>query len=327
MWYDGLFCIYMGDGEINTRKLDKMKNDIQFINVFSRKMMDALMRYKFEGLPDTVSERVVKQSLFWHGNVIFFEKEGNVLALPGGGTEDVNVYGDPKKAYVFGRNGFNESVRLYIPGSDDSTFLRKGLSGLTDSKSYKGVIVYEAYNRRPFADYTLEFSREIADSYRTLSVARTNIKSPFIVTAEESLVPTVRQFFKRRNENAEYVVSSGKFTTDKINVIPIQTNEASIKNITDLIEWYENKYRELCGFKSNSDPDKKERLLVDEVNSNNDYTQIQTDKYLDCLNYYLEQVNTVFGTNISVTKTEPEEEGGMEDDDIFGVYREESDSV
>lgn len=328
LWYDSLFCIYTGTGDIKTRKLNKMKNNIQFINVFSRKMLDALERYKFNNLPDTVSERVVKQSLFWHGNVVFFEKEGNIIALPGGGTENFNIYGDPNSAYVYGRNGFNEQVKLYLPGADDAGFLRKDLSGKTKPQYYKGVMVYENYNRTPFVNYTMEFSSSIADAYRTLDVMRVNLKSPFIVAAEESLVPTVKRFFNERNDNAEYVVSSGKFTVDKINVIPIETNEASIKNVTDLIEWYENKYRELCGFDSNSNPDKKERLLVDEVNSNNDYVFIQSEKSMECLRYYMDQVNEVFRTNITVEKiTNPEGGEAYDEPDIFGISGKEPESL
>lgn len=307
----------------NTKKLNKLKNNIQFQNTFARTLTDALNRYRIDGLPDTISERVVKQSLIWYGSVVFFEREGKPMALPGRATEEFNVNGDPKFGWVHGVNGFNERIRLYIPGADDSTFLREGNNLQSSPQSYKGVYVRENALTFPFVNYAMEYARNIADSMRTLDVCRANAKQPFVVVAEESIVGSVKAFFKERNDNNEYIISTGVFPADKINILPFSTNTENLKNCTDMIEWYWNQWRELCGLNSNSNPDKKERLITAEANANNEATDAQLDKSLEYIQFGLDQVNEVFNLNVTVRPTIEKED--YEDDafnDVPGISAE-----
>ena len=322
MWYDSNFCIYLyaGDiGKLSKKKLATMKNQIQFINTFNIKVQDAIGRYKFNGLPDTVSERVVKQSLLWYGSVCFFEKDGSLMALPcapnGAGF---NVYGDVGSVWVYSRNGvFNKSVDTYIHGSDELAFLKK-TSGTAPSSRLKGVVVWENETRYPFINQTIFFSEAISDSMRTLDVCRKNIKNPYVVVAEESVVPTVQEYFKKRDNNEEYIVSSGIFPADKVKVLPLVTNSDNLNSITALIEWYESKYRELCGIDNNAQIDKKgENLIQAEVSINDEYTSLKVDNVVKYIQEGLDDVNKIFNTNITVEANGQEqevEENGTDED-------------
>lgn len=320
MWFDGNFCIYLygGDiGKLNKGRLSKLKNDLQFISQFNIKMMDAEHRYSIKGLPDTISERVVLQSLIWYGSVVFFDKNGNLMALPGVPSGDgFNVNGDVGSAWVFGRNGaFNEEVKIYLPGSDEDVFLAE-TNGYSSSKKYKGVMVWENYQRFPFMNQVMIFARAISDTMRTLDVCRANIKNPYIVVSEESVVPTVKEYFNKRDNNEEYIISSGIFPADKVKVLPLVTNSESLTGITSLIEWYEAKWRELCGVENNSQMDKKgENLIEAEVSVNDEYTSQSLDKVIKCIQEGLDDVNKIFGTNITVEKNAVDEEKEDSEDD------------
>lgn len=304
IWYNGLVNICLGDDNNKTqKKLAKFKNAREFQNVFARLVNDAMQRYSFDGLPDTVSERVLKEALLWRACAVFFEKEGNLICLPGGATQDFNVYGDTKYAYVWGRNGFNEKVELYIPGSDESNFL-KGTLNTVGSGKYKGVYVRENRIVFPFINYCIEYAEAIADTMRTLDVVRANAKQPFVCVAEESIISSVKKFFEQRNDNQEYIVSSGVFPADKIKLLPFETNTSSLKDATDLIEWYYNKFYELCGVNSNANPDKKAEITSLEITANNGLTEIQSDKVTDVLQEHLDTVNKIFGTSITVKAKE-----------------------
>lgn len=301
MWCDNLFNIYIKDGDITRKKLAKYKNIRSFQNVFARLVNDALQRYSFKNLPETISERVLKEALLWRASAIFFEKNDNLLCLPGGATENFNVYGDTKYGYVWGRNGFNEKIELYIPGSDESSFLSDTMNG-KGSKNYKGVFVRENRILFPFMEYCIEYAEAISDSMRTLDIVRANLKQPFIIVAEESTIGTVKKFMDSRANNEEYIVSSGVFPVDKIKLLPIDTNSTSLKDTTDLIEWYYNKFSELCGVNSNANPDKKAEITSLEINANNEITDVQSDKVIDCLEEHIDIVNKIFGTNIKVER-------------------------
>lgn len=321
MWYDGFFTIPLTGGitgKVNREKLAKYKNAATFQNTFIRFLSDALSRYTFDGLPDTVSERVILQSLLWYGGVVFFEKNGSLLALPGAPTGDgFNLYGDPGSAWIFSRNGqLNEQIKLHIPGGDDDAFLRILADGRKTGKGGAGVYVWENQMRFPFIHTVTQYAEAVSDSMRTLDVVRQNLKHPYIIVADETVVPSIKEFFKKRDENLDYIIDSGVFPVDKIKILPLDAaNTAQAKDVTELIEWYESKFRELCGIRSNSQTDKKgENLISDEVHINDDYEDLQVDRLIPYMQKQLDYVNKFYGTDIKVVSRK---EQTNEDDDIL----------
>lgn len=330
-WYGNLFNIWLqGDfNKMTNTKLARFKNNITFQNVFARLLQDALARYKFNNLPDTCSQRVILQSLLWYGSVVFWEKDGSVLALPGVPTgSGYNVYGDISESWVFSATGqFNQPVKIYIPGSDESSFLKNTVAGKQTGQP-KGVLVRENAIMYPFMREVIYFSEVIADTLRTLDVCRTNMKQPFVITAEESIVNSVRKFFEKRKDNEEYIISSGVFPADKINLLPFDTNTDNLKNATELIDWYENKFRELCGVENNGQVDKKgENLIQSEVDINNEYTCLSLDKCIKYIQEGLDNVNKLFGTNITVEPNRKENDCDGKTNDIQGDDGKNTESV
>lgn len=300
-------------GAKSLRKIAKAKNAIEFQNTFARCFRDAISRYEITGLPETISQRVVLMALACYGSVIFFERDGRWLALPGGATENFNIYGDPMYGWVWGRNGYNERIRLYIPGGDDDDFLTKGVGETEGHGEMRGVFIRENAICFPFMAYAYEYASAISDSMRTLDVCRQNIKQPYIITAEEAIVNSVKEFFKTRNENVEAIISSGVFPADKISLLPFSTNADNLKNATDMIEWYWNQWDMLCGKHGNANPDKKERLIVDEVNSGNEKSDENVESCIKYIQEGLNLFNEISGYNAQCVSTA--EEGKEENND------------
>ena len=321
-WYDGIWQIPldMGGSRKNRKRLADYKNMLAFQIVFQRLAEDSVNRYEIEGLPETISKRVVLQSLLWHGNVIFFEKGGNLFALPGCPSGEYNVYGEPATAEVYSVNGyFNEPVKLYLPGSDEASFLKR--TDRTAPAQAKGVIVWENKQRYPFINSVFYYSERIADTLRTLDVVRENIKTPQIFFCEESVKNSVERFLEDRESNMSAIISTGVFEVDKVKTVPIDPKGTALSDITALIEWYENKFRELCGTENNGQMDKKgENLVQAEVEVNDQYTELGVDKCIETMQEYFDYVNDIFGTSITVKKKEAEneEESDLSGDDNSG---------
>lgn len=306
--------VSLGGKSKTMKRIAQFKNQVEFMNALARLTKRALARYSFEGLPVTVNERVLKMALLFHGCACFFEKEGNILALPALPNSNLNLYGEWKSCFVYGRNGFNAQIPLFIPGADESKTINAGDINLNMPDKPTGVFVRENEFIYPFMNYCITYAEKIADCMRTIDVTRKNIKKPFIITAEEQLVPTIKKFFENRDNNEEYIVSSGVFPADRISLLPIETNADSIKAATDLIEWYYNDFDNLCNWNNNANPDKKERLLVDEVNSNNESMAEVRDNFIYYLQEQIDNVNKYLGTNIKVKIKEDEA-----NDDIRGM--------
>lgn len=307
-WYDGMWNIPidLGGSRKNRKRLADFKNMLSFQIVFMRLAEDALNRYEIKNLPETISERVVLQSLLWHGNVIFFEKDGLLFALPGAPSGEYNVYGEPATAEVYSVNGyFNEPVSLYLPGSDEATFLAK--TDRTAPTKARGAIVWENKQRYPFINAVMYYAERISDTLRTLDVVRENIKTPQIFFCEESVKNSVERFLEDREQNMSAIVSTGVFEVDKVKTVPIDPKGTSLSEVTALVEWYENKYRELCGRENNQQMDKKgENLISNEVEVNDEYTALMVDNLLPVLNEGLTYVNDIFGTDMEAVKKEVE---------------------
>lgn len=72
----------------------------------------------------------------------------------------------------------------------------------------------------------------------------------------------------------------------------------------------ENKFNTLIGIK-NANNEKKERMIVDEVNANNQDTRALCSVWLDCLQESFEKVNDMFDLNLSVKLREEASDGTL----------------
>lgn len=324
-WYSDYFLISLGKCK-SAKKLTQYKNNAQYMTQFMNLLNTAMQRYKFSGLPDTISERVVLESMIMYGCVVFFEEEGSLLALPGApGAGGLNINGDPVSANVFSRNGLlNKDIKLYVPGGITDTQLQKGADGRTTGENRKGVIVWENKNRYPFF-YTINYyAGAIADTLRTIDVARMWIKVPFIPVCEQSLVDSVKTIMRQIVENDELVpVSTGVQDIKRFNILPINESGESITSARELVDWYTQQFRAACGIRANTGIDKKgENLISDEVHISDSYTDSVSSDMVDYINSQLALVNKVYNTNIvcevndnfQSSEIEPDSQGDTEND-------------
>ena len=78
----------------------------------------------------------------------------------------------------------------------------------------------------------------------------------------------------------------------------------------------ENEFHTKIGI-PNANTDKKERLLVDEINANNQETRSLANLWLETMQEGVEQANSLFGLNLSVKLNKPENNENMEADDVI----------
>lgn len=297
MWYSGLISgLATTPTKLTRRKLNKWKNDIVFQNEFCRNVLDGLHRYKIKGLPDTCSERVVIQSLLWTGTVFFFEKEGSLFALAGmPDGSGVNVYEDFAGAYVYGANGYNEHINVYLPGSDKARFLTETINGQANADA-RGVMVRENELLFPFINQTYYYAERQMDTLRKLEVAEKNAAMPYIIAAKESVVNTINTMMQKRDENESYILSTGVFDPSKdIKMFPFEISADSIRTMTATYDWYRSQYKVLCGQMANLNVDKKgENIISDEISVDQEYVESQYNNVIQSIQAGLDDVNEIF---------------------------------
>lgn len=307
MWYHEMF------GEINlslckdnkprtVRKLAKYNNQLAWRMWFNILVERALHRYKHEGLPETMNERVIKLSLLWHGSVTAFQHMGQHMALPGAsGASGVTVYGDYTHSWVYGRNGWNKEIPLWIKGEKDLPMLAEAYTNIPPGQQPCGVWFRETETRRPFIDVCIQFADAIADTWRKLSNARKLTSKGFVVVGEEAEAATALRLFQDLEDNVPFIYITHKLEEAQKDIIPLQHNAELIKSYTDHIIWLLSMFDRLCGKNTMDNPDKMSGMAPDEIYAGLETVYGTVDAMCAYMNEYGWDVyNQHAGTNIKV---------------------------
>lgn len=298
-----MMCMYGIDltKSLSDKKINKLENNIQLMNKFNELLKIAMERYGFENLPETISERLLLLSMIIYGNFTFFDKKGVLLGLPSVPSgKGFNMNGDPLSAWVYARNGaFNEEISLHVPGELDSSYIKEMTGGITIQNEPSGVMIWENKTRYPFINEVFYFADAIADTYRSIDVARVWLKRPFIPICDEELKDDVKAMLKGYKNNQEALIfSSAMMTVNKFDILNVDTTN-SVQKLVEVVDWYENKFREKCGIEANAQIDKKgENLISDELDITTDFTERHENEIIEYINEQLDFVNKIFGTNI-----------------------------
>ena len=265
----------------------------EFINL-------ALNRFTWENLPVGLTSEQMELLLINHGQLMCFtDKMYGTLILPCMGTSDINVYGLPTDYRVMGENGkYNETINI-----ENGVLIRNNPLGTSDIP-------------------TLEvFAKRIDDVEMTQDVNLFQQCMPKIVLADEdskltakNIIDKIKKFkfvifgkstLVNNIKTSDVLDTSSPFILDKL-----QQQKVDLKN--ELLTY--------LGINNNNNI-KKERMIVDEVNANNEYTSINLDLMFDLRERACKEINEKFGLNIKVKKREVEE-NGEDDSNIRGNNRE-----
>lgn len=307
MWYHDMFGpinMNLSDKPKTVRKLAKYNHMKTWQMWFSILVQRALHRYTFVNLPDTINERVLRMSLLWHGAVCIFDYEnsGNLMGLPGtSGTQGVTVYGDFTNSWVYGRNGWNKNIRVWVKGQKDLDFLGEAYIETVANGRPSGVWFRETELKFPFVDICIQFADAIADTWEKLDLARALTAKPFVTIGDEAGYETAKRFWEQMKDNVPFIYLSKKIAEEMGEIVPLQHNGELIKNYTDHIVWLLAQFDQLCGKSAMANPDKMSGMGAEEVNAGAEVTYATVDQMCAYMQEYgLDVVNEHFGTNIRV---------------------------
>lgn len=247
--------------------------------------------FKINNLPENIDEIYLWNCLYLNGNVCFTEMKGNLQAVTGSPGGEPNEFYTPTLYTVSNPVLGNKNVRVYGANQD-------------------GVMVYltktdKAYNYLPGCSGIYQLLKQtatlLADNIVSINTAQINTRVQATVTADSPALRTSAEAaLKKLYEGKPYQVLEQNLL-DKISVQPMATASTST-NISQLIELQQyiiGQFFNNLGIKSNQ-INKKERLITDEINSVDNFLAITLDSILETLTEGFEEVNKLFGTEITV---------------------------
>ena len=282
------------------QKADKndLKNFLTESFLYNRFEMLMYNQFKWNGLDEfNIQERHVERYLFNNGYCLFFEdKENGKLCLPCYGEGGQNVYGD---FLSYRATGFNYSYKV---------------------SAEESVLIENNKLRMPTSIAVLYFVEQLYELKRTMDVNVKQLKLQTLFSATDKNILTVKKIIDEIDKNNWAIITDSTMQLDEI-VKAIQTGVKCLTpELTDRYNAVMNEALTYFGI-NNSNTDKRERLITDEANANNQLIDSCAEMFLESRQRACEEINKKFGTSISVELRNKREQ---EDNDTTSVKKPDS---
>lgn len=317
---------------IDKHEYAKVLNQQEFINTVMTYFNIAIERFLWGNLPKTCDYRMLEKFLILNAESLIAKFSGAYFSLGSAGGYDINIYGYPTQGYGYGMNGFNKRFNLYIPGVTESSEMIKTPSGTLMNKlrgifTPDAVVCYDNAMRYPLIAYILADARRLADLVRSTDVAVKTLKSPIILGVGETEKRSVKALLNDYEENLFAILVARGFNIADVKVWPTNGKPETIEAFWNQYLNIHARLLAILGLNSNPNEDKKERLIVDEVNANNEFIAYNIYKELAWRRRFCDYVNELWGLDITVeinpevkSYVRPDDTGdGMQDDSDDGT--------
>ena len=264
-------------------------NDDTYIDYLERLKKIAISMFEWTDLPESMDERFLEYSLYYTGQAALLKNDDGVLINTKACTAgDINIYELPTSINCYSV-GFNKIKKVY-----------NGFVAENVNEDEYAIHVLNNLNRCATA-YTIElFAYRLYLAQRTADVNIAVNKMPFIITTEENQRLTMENLYNQIDANKPAIFGDKESLgnlKEAVKVLP--TNPPFI---ADKLNQYKTEiWNEALSFLGiNNLAEKKERLISDETNSNNELINLNLQSYLVPRKKACEQFNKLFGTNIDV---------------------------
>ena len=246
------------------------------IDYLNRLKEYALNMFEWVNLPKTVDARFIELVLFEEGKINFFEdKLIGFLALRVNESGKQNVYNEFNKKYIYANNGFSRVRNLR-----------------------NSVTIYNNYLRTPTYTTVNLYAIRLARVTRAIDLNIEAQKTPILITCPENQKLSLKNVYEQYKGNAPVIYTDSEFNLDSVKVL-----KTDAPFVVDKLTLYKHDlWNEVMTFLgvNNSNQDKKERLVANEVDANDEQIEQARFNMLDARKDACKKINDMFGLNIDV---------------------------
>lgn len=239
--------------------------------------------FEFGGIPDTWDYDYLLENLFIHGYIAITDTSIGVI---------------PLRCGITGINAFDHPTQAIFANAALGNFERN-LFG--DNPSTDCALVKLQYNYNGAMPIVNRYSAMLALCDNSIAVNLRNSKVAFIgfVSSKQQAASLEKMYASiDSGKPAVYVKRGDGLTSEDIYYNHVR--ETYIANDVQLLKQsIKNDFLTEVGL-NNANTDKRERLVVDEVNANNNEIQANVQHWIDNIREGLKRANKLFGLNLSV---------------------------
>lgn len=254
-----------------------MANGATYVQYYNRLMELSMSMFEWKNLPDTVDERYLELGLFSSGCMVFFKDDViGELALNMTYQGGFDIYGEPTKRRAYSR--YNQF----------QTTLDKNNS----------VIIWNNMLRTNSALDVQMFAYRLYNLDRIVDINANAQKTPVLITCDEKQKLTMKNLYTQYEGNYPVIFGDSNLDIKSLSVLKTDAPFVSDK-IYDLKVKIWNEALTYLGI-SNINTVKKERMITDEVITNQGGTIASRYSRLESRRRAIKKINKMFGLNITV---------------------------
>lgn len=253
-----------------------LQNQRTYLQYVNRLTELSISMFDWQNLPNTIDARFLELALFNDGMAVFFKDE--VMGYLGlqvmiGGTLD--VYRIPITRTAFAQNGYQMKL----------------------DQSNSVIIFNNMLHTNSILDVQ-EMSKRLYEIQRTIDINVIQQKTPKIITCTENQRLVMKNLYAQYMGNEPFIFGDKNLDLSGIKTFDTTSPYVADK-LYDLKTQYWNEALTYLGI-SNVNTVKKERMITDEVQRNLGGTIASRYSRLFMRQQACEQINKMFGLNISV---------------------------
>ena len=272
--------------EINIAEFQKVITQKTFCDYRTRLSLLARAVYEWEGLPNGIDPKHIERYLYEDGFCMFFHDEDlgwmvTRCTLSGG----LNFNDEP--------TGITPVATNYTPATTKEYDPRKDC-----------VLICNNDDRIPTDDTILLYAARLAEIQRTSDINIIAQKTPVIITGSEKQKLSLKTVMRQWMGNEPLI-----FGDKQLDGIDLKTLNTAAPVVFDKLTIEKNKIWNECmtflGI-NNANLDKRERLVDDEVQANNEQIELSADVMLKARQAAAEAISALCGCKVTVNMRRPE---------------------
>lgn len=261
--------------------LSMISNNAIFLDYFNRLKLIAISIAKWNGLPETCDPRFLELSLFDFGKAIFVKDERlGYLNLNVTWGSELNVYNLPNKYLAFSVN----YSKMY--DADNSVLIMNNLL------------------MRPTADTITLYAKRLYDIQTAQDINVVAQKTPVLLQCNNKQRVTLENLYKKYDGNMPFIFGDKSYNLQEM-ISSIKTDAPFIADKLQTLKLdVINEVLTFLGI-DNANTSKKERLITDEANANNELINMYMDTFITPRKMACEKINKLYpDLNVSVEVNE-----------------------
>lgn len=272
--------------KLKKKGLNTEFEEAQILNVstyndyLARMRKIALSMFEWQNLPATMNSRYLELCLYYKGQAaLLYDDDYGFINTQAADSGYINIYGLPTRINCYSYE-YNQMRELYIPN-------------VNSAKNQECILVMNNYERIPTSATISLFANRMSEAQRTADINVQAQRTPVLILGDKPQELTLRNLYAQYDGNSPVIFGNqNQLTTDSLQVLKTEAPFVA----KDLMEYKMQIWNEFLTFLGvNNLAEKRERLISNEVDSNNELVNLNLQSYLAPRKQACKEFNAKFG--------------------------------